>query len=71
MQNTNNWRGIIIRAPPVKSTILFFFNLNIFLHMITYLGEEEFHTLASLVVDDVDELSKLLSDLCHLTRCMG
>ena len=38
--------------------------------MITYLGKEEFHTLRILVVNDVDELSKLLSDLCHLTRCV-
>ena len=38
--------------------------------MIPNLGEEEFHTLRILVVDDVDELSKLLSDLCHLTRCV-
>ncbi len=38
--------------------------------MIPYLGKEEFHTLRILVVNDVDELSKLLSDLCHLTRCV-
>ena len=38
--------------------------------MITYLGEKEFHTLCILVVNDVDELSKLLSDLCHLPRCV-
>lgn len=39
--------------------------------MIPNLGEEEFHTLRILVVDDVDELSKLLSDLCHDPMCMG
>ena len=38
--------------------------------MISDFGKEEFHTLRILVVDDVDELSKLLSDLCHLTRCV-
>ena len=72
MQKLANIRkgGNNIRAPPIRYNILFFLNLNIFLHMISDFGKEEFHTLRILVVDDVDELSKLLSDLCHLTRCV-
>lgn len=44
--------------------ILYF---NIFLYVIAYLGEESLHATGILMVDDIDQLGKLLTNLTQLS----
>ena len=38
--------------------------------MIAYLGEKSLHAMGILMVDDVNELSQILTNLSHLTGCI-